>query len=1545
MKSITALIVVFLSLALPLVALAQKPAPPQPVDPAVVQLVPLTDRAVPGEEIELRVRIGKNPTGMTPGAVAFRVFYDRTQAEFLGVRGAQLGNAMAGPQKGNTLSSHQDVLTQSNMKNRNMTPEVMTLRFRLRENAYGRIQFRLDDDPDAVNPLLDINLQNIPHIFDYSKAEFFALPPDDAARVELSLLTPEPIQAGETIQLRVRVSENPTGLTPAQASLRINFNSDQAEFLSVTGGELGGVFQGQQEGPEPNVFIDVPTQSELTNTNPTPDIMTFDFRVRDDAEGLVEFSISADPDAESALADSNLETIPAFFDNDNASFEVFDEPDPITIRFRTLTSPPIRPGDTVEMIAEVSSNPAGQTPIAGSFRIRYNSEFLQFERAEPIDLGPVDAGPLEGIAPDSFQDFTAGPSFGASEQLPGFFRLFFTVQNAAEDQTINLTIEDDPDEQNPVIDSNLAPIPRLYNNEGARFRVSESIDPAVIRFTAESAGPIFPGDTITFLAEISENFTGLTPANAAFRLNYDGSLLAFESIEAGQIGEFSTGSEQGGSPNNFRNFFTPTNSDNNDPTPTLFRLTFRALEGVEGATALSLGDDPDADFNLANSPGTEIPHNFVNDASVTIVPRPVEAVVDFFLETPEPIRQGDTIRFRVEVSENGTGQTPVAMATIINFRSDQLEFVLAQGLELGGTAISLENGGEPPNVFRTIITQSNFGNSNPTPGVYTAEFVVLADPFTLIAPTLEDDPTADDPLLSNALEPIPHVIDSSGATFTVALDPAIVGIEVLTPQPIFPGETVEARIAVVENPTGQVPSSASVRLGYSDFLQFDRVRAGDLGAPAAGQNPEGSPPDLFRDVVVSPDLSNSEETPVLFTAEFTAAEEGEGSLEASADPDSLAPLLDLTASPIPADFAPEAVVSVIDPEPAEIALELITPEPIVPGGEVLLQAAVANNNTTRDPAGGEFLLSYNGELLEFLDAQAGDLGAPEVTTAKGVTDQLMIAVDGESVGPAPALFQLRFAVADTQTGLVEFTLQDSQTAMLPFFDDLGRNIPRVYTTDAAAFEIAELAPSAPVTPSPIDDAEAVEIRDVVLDWADSANAATYDVFFAASGDFPGDPIATGLTESEWAVSQQLLTATTYQWTIRANSPLGTEQTSGPLWSFTTRDPAPVTIALEPAAGFPISVDSELRETPMTIIWEEGTSHTISVPQIQPGAEGERYVFLQWADGESATARAVLAGPDGASYIAQYRREFFLAIESSFGDPSGEGWYPDGTDACWEVVTPAADDGCTRQRVSDGVSEACLPMNQPETVVIDWTEQSFLEITQPSPSAGLITGAADGWLDTGEIIQLTAEPEENFSFVRWEGIPAGVDDSNPAIEFALDTCGIVSAEFAPDVFVDTDRDGLDDFTEESIGTSPTDKDSDGDGFEDGLEVAIETDPLSADDPANSADADGDGYPDEFDNDPAAVDADGDRFLDRWEVTVGSDPNDPSDRPSLGDANEDGVTEFSDAVTIFNIFLGILSLEDFAPESDLDVNRDGAVDVVDGVVLFNWFLNNLPIIPFG
>jgi len=136
------------------------------------------------------------------------------------------------------------------------------------------------------------------------------------------------------------------------------------------------------------------------------------------------------------------------------------------------------------------------------------------------------------------------------------------------------------------------------------------------------------------------------------------------------------------------------------------------------------------------------------------------------------------------------------------------------------------------------------------------------------------------------------------------------------------------------------------------------------------------------------------------------------------------------------------------------------------------------------------------------------------------------------------------------------------------------------STGAGVLTITETSsppPGAPGNPSPATGATGVDV-DENLSWSAASGATSYDVYFGT------DPTPDG---SEFQLSQSgtsfdpgvLANSTTYYWRIDAVNAAGTTQ--GPVWSFTTEDPAGPGVATNPipsdgATG--VSVNQDLSWT-------------------------------------------------------------------------------------------------------------------------------------------------------------------------------------------------------------------------------------------------------------------------------------------------------------------------------------------------------------------------------
>lgn len=104
--------------------------------------------------------------------------------------------------------------------------------------------------------------------------------------------------------------------------------------------------------------------------------------------------------------------------------------------------------------------------------------------------------------------------------------------------------------------------------------------------------------------------------------------------------------------------------------------------------------------------------------------------------------------------------------------------------------------------------------------------------------------------------------------------------------------------------------------------------------------------------------------------------------------------------------------------------------------------------------------------------------------------------------------------------------------------------------------IIETAPVTPATPVPTDGLASVEPAFLAkLDWADCPGATSFDVYLVPETDpdpVPGTtPVTANVALSEYTLSPQVLSLTSYKWMVVAKNGIGTSV--GPLWTFTTLD--------------------------------------------------------------------------------------------------------------------------------------------------------------------------------------------------------------------------------------------------------------------------------------------------------------------------------------------------------------------------------------------------------
>ena len=180
--------------------------------------------------------------------------------------------------------------------------------------------------------------------------------------------------------------------------------------------------------------------------------------------------------------------------------------------------------------------------------------------------------------------------------------------------------------------------------------------------------------------------------------------------------------------------------------------------------------------------------------------------------------------------------------------------------------------------------------------------------------------------------------------------------------------------------------------------------------------------------------------------------------------------------------------------------------------------------------------------------------------------------------------------------------------------------------------------------------------------------------------------------------------------------------------------ARITLLTDPE-GLNVTVDGEEYTTPMGFDWYAGETHSIGVATTQYGSSGVRYVWLSWSDGGEAT-HDIIVSPTPATYIANFKTQYYLTVNSPYGAPGGEGWYDCGSTAYACLDIGVLDHGNGTRRVftgwdgdasgTDYAKSSPITMDSPKTAVANWKTQYYLEVSSlhddPSPDTG--------WYDAG-----------------------------------------------------------------------------------------------------------------------------------------------------------------------------------------------------------------------
>ncbi len=178
-----------------------------------------------------------------------------------------------------------------------------------------------------------------------------------------------------------------------------------------------------------------------------------------------------------------------------------------------------------------------------------------------------------------------------------------------------------------------------------------------------------------------------------------------------------------------------------------------------------------------------------------------------------------------------------------------------------------------------------------------------------------------------------------------------------------------------------------------------------------------------------------------------------------------------------------------------------------------------------------------------------------------------------------------------------------------------------------------------------------------------------------------------------------------------------------VWVYTNRilvtfseEPPGVSLVIDGVSYSSQQLDSNIFE------WVNGTAYTLQVTTATvPGGPGVRYNFVQWNDGLKNLSRTIVASKHG-DFSALFKVQYELKVVSSVGNPQGDEWYDEGSNASFSVTSPTPQPGILgllggkmifRGWTGDSTANSAAStifMDGPKTVQANWaSDNSVAEI--------------------------------------------------------------------------------------------------------------------------------------------------------------------------------------------------------------------------------------------
>jgi PKD repeat protein len=237
---------------------------------------------------------------------------------------------------------------------------------------------------------------------------------------------------------------------------------------------------------------------------------------------------------------------------------------------------------------------------------------------------------------------------------------------------------------------------------------------------------------------------------------------------------------------------------------------------------------------------------------------------------------------------------------------------------------------------------------------------------------------------------------------------------------------------------------------------------------------------------------------------------------------------------------------------------------------------------------------------------------------------------------------------------------------------------------------------------------------------------------------------------------------------------GEGQYSGTLRNATVTMKEPITqTAVWGAGEYYVKVESPYGSVLGAGWFMAGATTTVSVDTAISTGPGRRQTFMKW-NGQGSGSYTGVLNPATVQVnaplvqTAEWKVEYFVDVQSDYGNPSGEGWYREGGTAVIRCDTAIVVDTGKRVKFASwfgngsgsytgALQQKTLTVNGPITETVQWKIQYALVLVtdygNPKPNP-------EGWYDEGTRVSFSVDTligvseDTRYRFKGWLGVGAG-----------------------------------------------------------------------------------------------------------------------------------------------------------------------------------------------